>query len=42
MESYCVVMIETNEVVFTNPSYDECVLWVDTYGNIIEYTIINC
>jgi hypothetical protein len=39
MESYNVVNIETNEVVVTYQTYDECLKWIDTYGNIVEYTI---
>ena len=39
METYNVINIETNEVVVTYQTYDECIEWLDTYGNIVEYTI---
>jgi hypothetical protein len=39
METYSVINIETNEVVVTYQTYDECIKWIDTYGNIVEYTI---
>ncbi len=40
METYNVINIETNEVVATYKTYDECLNWIGTYGNIIEYTVI--
>jgi len=39
MVTYDVIEISTNTVVYSNDNYDECINWINTYGDIINYTI---
>jgi phosphosulfolactate synthase (CoM biosynthesis protein A) len=40
METYNVIEISNGDVMLSNSTYDECVEWIDNYGNIIDYTIV--
>ena len=40
MTSYSVIEISTGQVFFSSKTYDECVLWLDTYADILYYTIV--
>lgn len=40
MTSYNVIEISTGQVLFSSETYDECVVWLDTYANILYYTIV--
>jgi phosphosulfolactate synthase (CoM biosynthesis protein A) len=40
METYNVIEISTGVVMLSNSTYDECVEWIDNYGDIIDYTIV--
>jgi phosphosulfolactate synthase (CoM biosynthesis protein A) len=40
METYKVIEISNGDVMLSNSTYDECVEWIDNYGNIIDYTIV--
>ena len=40
METYKVIEISNGDVMLSNSTYDECVEWIDDYGNIIDYTIV--
>ncbi len=39
MVTYDVIEILTNAPVYQNATYEECVIWIESYGNIIDYTI---
>jgi hypothetical protein len=41
MTTYNVIEISTGTTVYSNNNYDECINWINTYGNIIDYTIIS-
>jgi hypothetical protein len=40
METYNVIKISTGDIMFENSTQEECIQWINTYGNIIEYTIV--
>ncbi len=40
MVTYDVIEISTGNVVFSDPIYENCINWIDTYGDIIHYTIV--
>jgi hypothetical protein len=40
METYSIIEISTGNKIQSNLSYQQCIDWLDTYGNIIDYTII--
>ena len=40
METYDVIEISTGNIMLGDSTYDECIQWIEVYGNIIEYTII--
>lgn len=40
MNTYSIIEIETGNVIQSNLSYEECVNWLDNYGNILDYTTI--
>lgn len=37
---YNVIEFSTGNIIIENKTYDECVEWLDTYGNILDYTIV--
>jgi len=40
MVTYDVIEILTSIPVYENATYDECIIWIESYGDIINYTII--
>ena len=40
MMTFSVVEISTGIKILSNITYQQCVDWIDTYGNILDYTII--
>ena len=40
MEKYSIIEIETGIKVQTNLSYQECLDWLSSHGNIMDYTIV--
>jgi hypothetical protein len=40
METYNVIEISTGDIMLENSTYEECVQWIETYGDIINYTIV--
>jgi hypothetical protein len=40
METYNVIEISTENVVFSDTNYENCINWIETYGDIIHYTIV--
>jgi hypothetical protein len=40
MITYDVIEIYNSNVVLSDATYEQCLDWIDTYGNILEYTII--
>jgi hypothetical protein len=40
METYNVIEISTRDIMLENATQQECIDWINTYGNIIEYTIV--
>jgi hypothetical protein len=39
MITYDVIEIETENIVLSDKTQEECLQWIEDYGNIIEYTI---
>jgi hypothetical protein len=39
MITYDVIEIETENIVLSDKTQEECLQWREDYGNIIEYTI---
>ena len=39
METYNVIEILTGNIVFGDSTQEECVEWINTYGDIINHTI---
>jgi hypothetical protein len=39
---YNVIKITDNNVVLENSTYQECLNWIENYGDILNYTIILC
>jgi len=37
---YNIIQISNNSVVQSNLTIEECISWINAYGNIIEYTIV--
>jgi len=37
---YNVIEFSTGKIIIKNKTYDECIKWLDTYGNILDYTIV--
>lgn len=37
---YNVIEITTNNVVLENSTYEECLNWIENYGDILNYSII--
>lgn len=40
MERYNIILISNQSVVETNLKYEECIDWLNEFGNIIDYTIV--
>jgi hypothetical protein len=40
MITYDVIEFSTGNPVFSDATYEECVIWIESYGNIIDYTIV--
>jgi hypothetical protein len=40
METYNVIEISTGDIMLENATQQECIDWINTYGNIINYTIV--
>jgi hypothetical protein len=40
METYNVIKISTGDIMLENSTQEECIQWIDNYGNIIDYTIV--
>lgn len=40
METYNVIEISTGKIVASDLDYGYCVMWINNYGNIIDYTIV--
>jgi hypothetical protein len=40
METYNVIEISTGDIMLENSTQEDCLKWIETYGNIIDYTII--
>lgn len=40
MVTYSIVEISTGNKIQTNMTYQQCIDWLDIYGNILDYTII--
>lgn len=40
MVTYDVIEIQTGNIVLSDVTYEECIDWIDNFGNILDYTII--
>jgi hypothetical protein len=40
MVTYYVIEISTGNIVLSDKAQEECLMWIDTYGDIIHYTIV--
>jgi hypothetical protein len=40
MVTYDVIEILTGNVVLSDKTQEECINWIETYGDIIHYTIV--
>jgi hypothetical protein len=40
MVTYDVIEFSTGNVVFSDSTYEDCLNWIETYGDIINYTIV--
>jgi hypothetical protein len=40
METYDVIEISTGNPVFSDSTYEECINWIENFGDIIHYTIV--
>jgi phosphosulfolactate synthase (CoM biosynthesis protein A) len=40
METYNVIEISTGNIMLENSTQEECLQWIETYGDIINYTIV--
>jgi hypothetical protein len=40
MITYDVIEIFSGNVVYSDKTYEECINWLETYGDILNYTII--
>jgi hypothetical protein len=41
MEKYNIILISNQSVVETDLTYEECVDWLNKFGNILDYTIVS-
>lgn len=39
MITYDVIEIQTGNIVLSDSTYEECIDWIDNFGNILDYTI---
>jgi hypothetical protein len=39
MVTYDVIEIQTGNVVLSDKTQEECLIWISEYGNIVDYTI---
>jgi len=37
---YKVIFLETSQIVFFSNNYYDCIDWIENYGDILNYTII--
>jgi hypothetical protein len=37
---YSIIEIKSGNIIQTYQTYEECVKWLDSEGNILDYTII--
>jgi hypothetical protein len=40
MVTYDVIEISTDNVVLSDKTQEECLVWIESYGDIIHYTIV--
>ena len=40
MITYNVIEISTNNVILFDSSYEDCLKWIEDFGNILDYTIV--
>jgi hypothetical protein len=40
METYNVIKISTGDIMLENSTYEECLQWIEMYGDIINYTVV--
>ena len=40
MQTYNVIEVSTGKIVASDLEYEYCVMWINNYGNIIDYTIV--
>ena len=39
MINYNVIEIQTGIIILLDKTYEECIDWIEKYGNIVDYTI---
>lgn len=39
MITYDVIEIQTGNIVLSDKTQEECLNWIESYGNILDYTI---
>lgn len=39
METYDVIEISTGNIILEGSTYEECIQWIEEFGDIINYTI---
>jgi len=40
MKTYNVIEISTNNIIIENSTYEYCLSWIENFGNIVDYTIV--
>jgi hypothetical protein len=40
MITYNVIEITSGNIVFQDATYEECIQWIEEFGDIINYTIV--
>jgi hypothetical protein len=40
MVTYDVIEISTGNIVLSDKTQEECLMWIESYGDIIHYTIV--
>ena len=40
MNTYNVIEIFTGNIIIHDSTYEDCLKWIEDYGNILDYTIV--
>lgn len=40
MKKYNVIQIDTQNIVYSDDDYNSCIDWIESYGDLLNFTII--